>query len=151
MEVSNMKNMVVLKNLPSNIVEEAFVVLKANKKIKNLERVDGSKKSLSKDSSKKESDYMLKEAEMIVSNYISKIESNDKNSVFKKKTEWKKNKKLKKYENTYFDYDFSNNCRNNIKNNTFRMDYMYYFIWNCYVCRTSKFGYRNCSRYDNSI
>ena len=90
MEVSNMKNMVVLKNLPSNIVEEAFVVLKANKKIKNLERVDGSKKSLSKDSSKKES-------EMIVSNYISKIESNDKNSVFKKKTEWKKNKKLKKY------------------------------------------------------
>ena len=53
MEVSNMKNMVVLKNLPSNIVEEAFVVLKANKKIKNLERVDGSKKSLSKDSSKK--------------------------------------------------------------------------------------------------
>ena len=54
-------------------------------------------------------------------------------------------------ENTYFDYDFSNNCRNNIKNNTFRMDYMYYFIWNCYVCRTSKFGYRNCSRYDNSI
>ena len=97
MEVSNMKNMVVLKNLPSKIVEEAFVVLKANKKIKNLERVDGSKKSLSKDSSKKESDYMLKEAEMIVSNYISKIESNDKNSVFKKKTEWKKNKKLKKY------------------------------------------------------
>ena len=97
MEVSNMKNMVVLKNLPSNIVEEAFVVLKANKKIKNLERVDGSKKSLSKDSSKKESDYMLKEAEMIVSNYISKIESIDKNSVFKKKTEWKKNKKLKKY------------------------------------------------------
>ncbi len=97
MEVSNMKNMVVLKNLPSNIVEEAFV-LKANKKIKNLERVDGSKKNLSKDSSKKkESDYMLKEAEMIVSNYISKIESNDKNSVFKKKTEWKKNKKLKKY------------------------------------------------------
>ena len=80
-----MKNMVVLKNLPSNIVEEAFVVLKANKKIKNLERVDGSKKNLSKDSSKKESDYMLKEAEMIVSNYISKIESNDKNSVFKKK------------------------------------------------------------------
>ena len=35
--------------------------------------------------------------------------------------------------------------------NTFRMDYMYYFIWNCYMCRTSKFGYRNCSRYDNSI
>ena len=58
---------------------------------------------------------------------------------------------IKNEKNTYFDYDFGNNCRNNIKNNTFRMDYMYYFIWNCYVCRTSKFGYRNCSRYDNSI
>ncbi len=71
-------------------------MLKANKKIKNLERVDGSKKNLSKDSSKKESDYMLKEAEMIVSNYISKIESNDKNSVFKKKQNGRKIK-IKKY------------------------------------------------------
>ena len=29
-----MKNMIVLKNLPSNIVDEAFVILKPNSKIK---------------------------------------------------------------------------------------------------------------------
>ena len=34
METSNLKNMVVLKNLPSNIVDEAIIVLKANKKTK---------------------------------------------------------------------------------------------------------------------
>jgi len=32
MDIQNMKNMVVLKNLPSNLVEEAFVVLKDNVK-----------------------------------------------------------------------------------------------------------------------
>ena len=36
METSNLKNMVVLKNLPSNIVDEAIIVLKANKKTKKL-------------------------------------------------------------------------------------------------------------------
>ena len=35
MDIHNMKNMVVLKNLPSNIIEEAFVVLK-NKSITHL-------------------------------------------------------------------------------------------------------------------
>ena len=37
MKQSELKNMVILKNLPSNIVEEAIVILKANKKIKKLE------------------------------------------------------------------------------------------------------------------
>ena len=34
MEDSKLKNMVVLKNLPSNIVDEAIIVLKSNKKVK---------------------------------------------------------------------------------------------------------------------
>ena len=38
MNESKMKNMVVLKNLPSNIVEEAYVVLKPNKNYKNLQK-----------------------------------------------------------------------------------------------------------------
>ena len=38
MNQSNLKNMVVLKNLPSNIVEEAIVILKTNKKVKKLEK-----------------------------------------------------------------------------------------------------------------
>ena len=37
MEASNLKNMVVLKNLPSNIVDEAIIVLKTNKKAKKLQ------------------------------------------------------------------------------------------------------------------
>ena len=39
MNQSNLKNMVVLKNLPSNIVEEAIVILKTNKKVKKLEKI----------------------------------------------------------------------------------------------------------------
>ena len=37
MSTENMKNMVVLKNLPSNIVDEAIVILKPNIKLKKLE------------------------------------------------------------------------------------------------------------------
>ena len=40
MESSNMKNMVVLKNLPSNIVDEAIIVLKTNKKVKKLQKIE---------------------------------------------------------------------------------------------------------------
>ena len=43
METSNLKNMVVLKNLPSNIVDEAIIVLKANKKTKKLQKIDKQK------------------------------------------------------------------------------------------------------------
>ena len=44
METSNMKNMVVLKNLPSNLVEEAIVILKSSKKVKKLEKIDKNNK-----------------------------------------------------------------------------------------------------------
>ena len=37
MSIESMKNMVVLRNLPSNIVEEAIVILKPNVKLKNLD------------------------------------------------------------------------------------------------------------------
>ena len=39
METSKMKNMVVLKNLPSNIVEEAIIILKSNTKKRNLQKI----------------------------------------------------------------------------------------------------------------
>lgn len=69
MNESKMKNMVVLKNLPSNIVEEAYVVLKPNKNFKkNLqEQQENVDERLS-------ADYVVKEAEMVISNYLSKIE-----------------------------------------------------------------------------
>ena len=71
MEENNLKNIVVLKNLPSNIVEEAIVVLKGNK-IKLPEKVEKKQDASAKTKTK---DYILKEAEMIVSNYISNIEN----------------------------------------------------------------------------
>ena len=71
MEQEQMKNIVFLKNLPSNIIDEAFVILKSNTKIKSLERVD---KNNDIQEERKEDDYIVREAEMVISNYISRIE-----------------------------------------------------------------------------
>ncbi len=83
MDIGNMKNIVVLKNLPSNLVEEAIVVLKKNQKIKKSKYVPD------KGDSKREKteDYIVKEAEMLISNYISELEEEEKpfQSKFKKK------------------------------------------------------------------
>jgi len=79
MDSNSMKNMVVLKNIPSNMVEEAFVVFKSNVKIHKLEKIDKSstnKKDV-KEEKTKTKDYMIKEAELIVSDYISKIEKKE--------------------------------------------------------------------------
>lgn len=96
MEASKLKNMVVLKNLPSNIVDEAIIVLKANKKVKKLQKIEKDKLAQEKEE-KKDKDYILKEAEMLLNNYISKV---DKDSYQKnKETKISKNKyeKIKKY------------------------------------------------------
>ena len=98
MNQSGLKNMVVLRNLPSNIVEEAIVILKTNKKIMESEKVDkniGNKEENTVKKSK-ENDYILKEAEMLVTNYITRLEQKkkEKNEVQKKIN--KKCKKLKK-------------------------------------------------------
>lgn len=78
MSISNMKNMIVLKNLPSNMIEEAFVVLKSNVKNKNLEKIENYKVTNSNSNQKNKNEYILKEAEMFVADYISKIENNKK-------------------------------------------------------------------------
>lgn len=91
MENNNLKNIVVLKNLPSNLVEEAFVILKSNKKAKKLAKVEKENIVDVTRKDKKEKEYILKEAEMIVSNYLLKIEDNN------KQLKNKKYKKLKKY------------------------------------------------------
>ena len=96
MEASKLKNMVILKNLPSNIVDEAIIVLKNSKKVKKLEKIEQSKNSISNEKNKKDKEYILKEAEMLVNNYISKIENNEKKNIFNKETISKYNK-LKKY------------------------------------------------------
>ena len=40
MDINNMKNVVVLKDLPSNIVKEAYVVFKSNKMIKKFQKIN---------------------------------------------------------------------------------------------------------------
>lgn len=80
METENMKNMIVLRNLPSNIAEEAIVILKPNVKLKNVDLAENktkSKKSENKQNSKK---YVINEAEMVINNYLSNIEREKKNN-----------------------------------------------------------------------
>lgn len=96
METSKLKNMVVLKNLPSNIVDEAIIVLKTNKKVKKLQKIEKNKNKTENDNDKKDKEYILKEAEMLVNNYISKLENNEKKNIFNKEAN-KKYDKLKKY------------------------------------------------------
>lgn len=87
MNIENMKNMVVLKNLPSNIVEEAIVILKPNVKLKKADLAENKakgKKSETKQNSKK---YIINEAEMIINNYVSKLEK-------EKRRNYKMNKKM---------------------------------------------------------
>ena len=81
MNIDNMKNMVVLKDLPSNIVDEAIVILKPNIKLKSLDVSQNNikNKKIKVENPKK---YIINEAEMLISNYISKIE-NDKNKNIK--------------------------------------------------------------------
>lgn len=73
-----MKNMIILKNLPSNMVEEAYVVFKNNVKIHKLDTTQKSKKMKTECQTKeKEKNYMVSEAEMIINNYISEIENKE--------------------------------------------------------------------------
>lgn len=78
MDTNNMKNIVVLKDLQSNMVDEAFIILKSNVKIHKVQLVDKEKRQQMKKEKMGQDDYIIKEAEMIISDYISKIEKKDK-------------------------------------------------------------------------
>lgn len=69
----NLRNIVVLNNLPSNIIDEAIIVLKSRKYVKKLELIDN-KSSVIYNNKKEKNDFIVKEAENIVSNYMAKIE-----------------------------------------------------------------------------
>ena len=96
MQANSVKNIVILKDLPSNIVEEAIVILKSNKYAKKLQMIE---KNNNKELEQKEGngkEYIVKEAESLLSTYISKIEDN-KIIDRPNKTLKEKYKKLKKY------------------------------------------------------
>ena len=96
MESSDMKNMVVLKNLPSNMVEEAIIIFKENQKVKEKELIDKSNKINFTETESKSKEYILKEAEMLVTDYINKIENRKKKENTYKNIK-SKYKNLKKY------------------------------------------------------
>ena len=74
MESRNMKNIVVLKKLPSNIIDEAIIILKETSKVRQKELIDKGAKTNIDERQSKSKDYILKEAEMLVTDYINKIE-----------------------------------------------------------------------------
>ena len=78
MNIIGMKNMIVLKNLPSNLIEEAFVVLKENKNIHKyeIENVKRTKKEDNKQekNDKQDKEYIVKEAEMLLKEYADNLE-----------------------------------------------------------------------------
>ena len=99
METSNLKNMVVLKSLPSNIVDEAIIILKRNINVKEYElqnNQDAKNKKNIQNSENRQKDYIVKEAEMLVNGYISKMESNKKKEQLNQKIN-NKYKRMKKY------------------------------------------------------
>ena len=89
MEENKKKNMLVLKDLPSNIAEEAYVVLKPNiklkQKVENLSKVE------------KWPGYIVKEAENVISNYLSRVENNNSVRNIELEKIKKKYKKLRKF------------------------------------------------------
>lgn len=94
MESSNMKNMVVLRNLPSNMVDEAIIIFKETSKIKAKDVINKSNKINQIQGKGKSKDIIFKEAEMLVNDYIKKIEGQKKQNIFSKKSD---NKFLRRY------------------------------------------------------
>ena len=92
MNTGDLKNIVVIKDLPSNLIEEAIVVLKENQKIPKLEPASKDKKENSSETPKikNSKDYIIKEA---IADYISKIENKNKKE---NQSIQKLNKKCKK-------------------------------------------------------
>lgn len=89
MNPENMKNIIILKNLPSNLIDEAIVVVKNRKESKDINyktlMQDGKSRVIQgymkeeelkkiENIKKEERNYIIKEAEMVVANYIAKIE-----------------------------------------------------------------------------
>lgn len=74
MNENQMKNIIVLKDLPSNIVDEAIVILKNNVKVKDKEKVENKNSNRNQEETNENYEFAVKEAELIIQNYIKEIE-----------------------------------------------------------------------------
>lgn len=96
--MENLKNMLVIKDLPSNLIEEAYVVLnpklkaKMNEVEKSIDKFDNAKQNSNDKIIRK--NYILEEAKYVLLNYVSKYET--KFEKVNNKLLEKKYKKLKK-------------------------------------------------------
>ena len=87
--MSDMKNMIVLKNLPSNLVEEAIIILKENNKIHKYQTIPPNEENMEEE--KEQTGYIVKDAEMVIKSYLDRIENNS----------TKKERTIKKLEKRY--------------------------------------------------
>lgn len=89
-----MKNIIVLKGMASNVVDEAIVVLKPNVKLKQSEYNTKQKRTL-EDKNKKM--IVMKEAESTINTYVKKLQKEAKN---KEDTNLRKKYKFLQISNT---------------------------------------------------
>lgn len=95
MNMSDMKNIVILKDLPSNLVDEAIVFLKQNQKIKKLEYIENTEKFKEGGQNDKNKDFLANEAKVVIADYILKIEKENNSTKSKNKKIDKKYKRLR--------------------------------------------------------
>ena len=80
--MNNTRNIIRLKDIPSNAIEEAIIIFKQNKKAKKYE--SSSNKFINqRNDEEDENKYIVKEAEMVISQYLNS--GKDKESILLKK------------------------------------------------------------------
>lgn len=84
--MEKMKNIIRLKDVPSNTIEEAIIIFKDNKKAKKFEYTN--KFKIDNEEKQEYNNYVVKEAELIISDYLESAEMKNTDIV-------KKNKRLK--------------------------------------------------------
>ena len=90
--MDKLRNIVILKNLPSNTIEEAFVVLKKSQKVKKLEHIENHTDFKCEKNGEEDKEFIIKEAELLIQGYVDNL----KNSENSEEKLLKKNKRLKK-------------------------------------------------------
>ncbi len=69
--MENLRNIVILKDLPSNLIEEAFVVLKKNQRARNLERINNKNKDFTcEKNGEDDKNFIVREAELLLADYL---------------------------------------------------------------------------------
>ena len=74
MDNLSMKNMIVLKDLPSNIIDEAIVIFKQNINLDKYKKIPKEDCKNKVKTVMNNSEFAVKEAENIIANYISEME-----------------------------------------------------------------------------